>query len=130
MPSLIDIRILESPNSNTLVAMLRQTTHLPLAQIAAATKSQTAIRIGELFGRDHNSSEALVQKVLSFLDGANVHFELLVDGRVEKLAYLKNRIESFHQTAFEAQLETELEIGEPSPEAKRWGRGEFVGRPK
>ena len=130
MPSLIDIRILESSSSAALVAMLREKTHLPLAQIAAAIKSQSTIRLCELFGRDHTSSEAIVHGVLSSLDGANVPFELLVDGRVEKFEYLKNRIESFHQMALEVQLETELEIGEPSPEAERWGRGEFVERPK
>lgn len=128
MPASIAIRILGATNTAATVSVIRESSRQPLAKMAAAIKSNTPVRICDLFGRDHVGAEAALRHVFARFDEMNVSFELHIDGRVETREYLLNRIDAYHQSNFESRLEAELEIGEPSPDAERWGRGEFVQR--
>lgn len=52
-------------------------------------------------------------------------FEILLDGQLESLEYLRNRCRAWHEIAYDIQMETDLELGEPSEEALRWATGNF-----
>jgi hypothetical protein len=122
MPAAIAVRIIHAPDSHAVVREVRAATGLSVAEIASAVQTSRPIPILELFGRGHTEGEPIVRALLDALDSADVKFELLIDGANESRAYLSNRIASWHLIAHDIQMETELQLGEPSPEALRWGK--------
>ncbi|UMR28707.1 hypothetical protein MJ904_16385 [Massilia sp. MB5] len=108
-----------------LVALLRSASQAPLSTITQALTKGALLPICDLFGRDEDENETRVLDLLAELAARQTKFEIYVEGCLESLEVFKNLLTRHHQIAYDVEMETELELGEPSEEAIRWSTGNF-----
>lgn len=121
----IYIQVKSVLNMPLLVKCLRKILPMPVSEIVSAIKTGEPILIRRLYTREHGEAEATLITLFRELEEFGVQFEILHHDEQVSQQYLLNLFERWQQIGYDVQMETELELGEPSEEALRWGRGEF-----
>ena len=109
-----------------IVGALRRVTSMPVVAITAALKSGLPIDVRPLFGASHDENERTILAVLLELEGLGARVAIYISGRPESKEYLLNILQRHYAIAYDVQMETELELGEPSEEATAWAAGNFT----
>ena len=105
--------------------MLRTVTPSPVGEINEAIGEGEPLHVCNLFGLSHEEDEKKLLSLLSELEALGLAPELFISGHLETKQYLLNVLQTHHEIAYDVAMETELEIGEPSEEAKAWATGKF-----
>lgn len=121
----VEIRILATPHAATVIRELRETIQTPVATLAAAVNDHSPIRVAQLYGLDHTEQNRNLQALLRKLDRDGVSYALLLDGEEITAEHLKNALRRWREIGYDVAMETDLETGDPGPEALRWATGDF-----
>ena len=126
----VSIRIVDASDFVALTRRLRQIVAQPVGELAASIRARSPISVTVLFGLDHFEKKRALLALFNDLDGADVAFEVVLDGETVTREHLRNRLRRWHEITYDVQMETDLETGEPGEEALRWATGDFEYPPE
>jgi len=121
----VSLRIPCGKHNAKVIRLLRTVTPSPVGEINEAIGEGEPLHVCNLFGLSHEEDEKKLLSLLSELEALGLVPELFISGHLETKQYLLNVLQTHHEIAYDVAMETELEIGEPSEEAKAWATGKF-----
>jgi len=121
----VSLKIRGGRHNPAVVRHLREVISSPVSEINAALQQNDPIPICILFTKSHDSDEKALLGLVAEVERLGVAIEIYVSGKAESKQYLLNILQRHRETSYDTQMETDLELGENSEEAKAWASGTF-----
>lgn len=116
----VEIRVMHATNIVAAIKVFRNATNATIADIRDSFVRQAPIAAAQLYGRDHDGTEARLLALLKELDEHDTEFDLIIDGEVESREYLYNMLQRRRDGLLKTQMMSNLEIGEADIETLEW----------